>query len=211
MSANWAPWSAGNALEFYDFLIFSFFAIQIGRSLLSRAGSPTGSLLLTLAPSGSGFLTRPLGGLVIGPLGDRIGPQARHAVLLRPDGLSHRRAGADAVLSPASAWRRRCWWCCSGCCRVLRWAARWDPPPPSCWRRRRRHGAAFMSRLQHATQYFAILASGLVGFALASVLTPAALAHWGWRVAMLLGAAWCRSRCDHAAAPARDACKRQAG
>ena len=63
---------AGNALEFYDFLIFGFFAVQIGTTFFPGK-DPTGSLLLTLATFGVGFLTRPLGGLVIGPLGDRIG------------------------------------------------------------------------------------------------------------------------------------------
>jgi MFS family permease len=63
---------AGNALEFYDFLVFSFFAIQIGQ-VFFPGGSPTASLLKTLAVFGAGFLTRPLGGVVIGPLSDRIG------------------------------------------------------------------------------------------------------------------------------------------
>jgi MFS family permease len=42
--------------------------------------------------------------------------------------------------------------------------------------------------LQNATQYVATLCAGLVGFVLASLLSPAALSHWGWRIAMLLGA-----------------------
>src|SRR6185437_11102777 len=63
---------AGNALEFYDFLIFGFFAVQIG-AVFFPGQTATGSLLLTLATFGVGFLTRPLGGAVIGPLGDRIG------------------------------------------------------------------------------------------------------------------------------------------
>ncbi len=58
---------AGNALEFYDFLIFGFFAVQIG-AVFFPGHSPTGSLLLTLATFGVGFLTRPLGGALIGPL-----------------------------------------------------------------------------------------------------------------------------------------------
>src|SRR3954466_3304433 len=63
---------AGNALEFYDFLIFGFFAVQIGATFFPSKDA-TGSLLLTLATFGVGFLTRPLGGAVIGRLGDRIG------------------------------------------------------------------------------------------------------------------------------------------
>jgi MHS family citrate/tricarballylate:H+ symporter-like MFS transporter len=63
---------AGNALEFYDFLIFSFFAVQLSQVFFPSVDK-TASLLSTLAIYGAGFLTRPIGGIVIGRLGDRLG------------------------------------------------------------------------------------------------------------------------------------------
>src|ERR1700733_1608770 len=63
---------AGNAIEFYDFLTFSFFALQIG-SCFFPGKDTTSSLLLTLATFGVGFATRPLGGVMIGTLGDTWG------------------------------------------------------------------------------------------------------------------------------------------
>ncbi|WP_174292277.1 MFS transporter, partial [Sphingomonas bacterium] len=62
----------GNALEFYDFLVFSFFAVQIGQCFFPAA-NPVSSLLTALATFGAGFLTRPLGAVIIGGLGDRVG------------------------------------------------------------------------------------------------------------------------------------------
>src|SRR5882724_217124 len=62
----------GNALEFYDFTTYGFFAIYIGRTFFPSS-TPGTSLLLSLATFGAGFLTRPVGAMVIGPLGDRIG------------------------------------------------------------------------------------------------------------------------------------------
>src|SRR5271154_3647577 len=62
----------GNALEFYDFLTFAFFAVYIGRAFFPSS-SPTASLLASLGTFGVGFMTRPLGGLVIGRMGDRLG------------------------------------------------------------------------------------------------------------------------------------------
>src|SRR3984957_2948454 len=62
----------GNGLEFYDFVTFAFFAPQIGRAFFP-SDIPGSSLLASLATFGVGFLTRPLGALVIGRLGDRIG------------------------------------------------------------------------------------------------------------------------------------------
>jgi MFS transporter, MHS family, citrate/tricarballylate:H+ symporter len=62
----------GNALEFYDFLNYSFFAVYIGRAFFPST-SPTASLLASLGTFGVGFVTRPIGGIVIGRMGDRAG------------------------------------------------------------------------------------------------------------------------------------------
>src|ERR1700758_1452903 len=62
----------GNALEFYDFLTYAFFSIQIGHAFFP-VQSAYGSLMLSLATFGSGFVTRPLGALVIGSSSDRVG------------------------------------------------------------------------------------------------------------------------------------------
>src|SRR5579859_6121341 len=63
---------AGNGLEYYDFVTYAFFASQIGRAFFP-SDTPGTSLLASLATFGAGFLTRPLGALVIGRLGDRLG------------------------------------------------------------------------------------------------------------------------------------------
>ena len=62
----------GNALEFYDFLTFSFFAVYIGRTFFPSS-DPSASLLASLATFGAGFVTRPIGTFVIGRMGDRVG------------------------------------------------------------------------------------------------------------------------------------------
>ena len=64
--------TVGNGLEFYDFLIYSTFAIYIGRAYFP-SHEPVMSLLLSLATFGIGFVTRPIGGVVLGRLGDRLG------------------------------------------------------------------------------------------------------------------------------------------
>jgi MFS family permease len=63
---------AGNALEFYDFLAYTTFAVYIGRAFFP-ARTQLASLLLSLATFGVGFVTRPLGGLLIGSFADRAG------------------------------------------------------------------------------------------------------------------------------------------
>ena len=62
----------GTALEFYDFTIYSFFAIQIGQ-LFFPGASPVNQFLLSIGVFGVGFVVRPLGGVVIGAYADRAG------------------------------------------------------------------------------------------------------------------------------------------
>jgi MFS family permease len=62
----------GNMLEFYDFVTYSFFAIQIGRTFFP-SHSQFASPMLSLATFGAGFVTRPIGALVIGAYSDRVG------------------------------------------------------------------------------------------------------------------------------------------
>src|ERR1700754_5130067 len=62
----------GNALEFYDFTTYTYFAAQIGRAFFP-SDIPLMSLLASLAAFGIGFAGRPIGGLLIGGYGDRKG------------------------------------------------------------------------------------------------------------------------------------------
>lgn len=62
----------GNALERYDFTVYAFLAPIIGRQFFPRSTS-TVALLATFAVFGIGFVARPLGGLLIGFVGDRAG------------------------------------------------------------------------------------------------------------------------------------------
>ena len=64
--------SVGNALEFYDFVTFAFFALPIGRTFFP-GGSSFLSLMGALATFGAGFITRPIGAYVLGGYADRVG------------------------------------------------------------------------------------------------------------------------------------------
>jgi MFS family permease len=64
--------SLGGALEFYDFIIFVFFAKVIG-DLFFPATNAIASLMGSLAVFAIGYLARPLGGFIFGHLGDKFG------------------------------------------------------------------------------------------------------------------------------------------
>lgn len=62
----------GNVMEFYDFTIYAYLAAQIGKSFFPAESSFV-AMLLTLSIFAGGYLTRPLGSLFFGYIGDRNG------------------------------------------------------------------------------------------------------------------------------------------
>src|SRR5690242_540270 len=65
----------GNALEFYDILIYGYFAVTISKLFFPTA-DPTTALLLTFGTFGISYLARPLGAVVLGAYSDRAGRKA---------------------------------------------------------------------------------------------------------------------------------------
>jgi MFS transporter, MHS family, proline/betaine transporter len=65
----------GNWLEFFDFTVYGFFAVIIGK-LFFPSADPTTSLLLSVATFAAGFITRPLGSVMLGVYADRKGRKA---------------------------------------------------------------------------------------------------------------------------------------
>ncbi|WP_323121222.1 MFS transporter [Burkholderia alba] len=67
--------SIGNALEWYDFSVYAFFAVYIAQNFFHQA-DPGTQLLEAFMAFGIGFVARPLGALAIGIYGDRAGRKA---------------------------------------------------------------------------------------------------------------------------------------
>lgn len=176
----------GNGLEFYDFLTFSYFAVYIGRTFFP-SHDPAAGLLASLATFGIGFATRPVGAIVIGGMGDRVG--RRPAML-----LSFSLMGVAIVglaLTPSFAQIGMAAPILVVLFRLLQGFALGGEVGPT---------TAYMAEsapperrglylcMQYATQDVAILFAGMVGVLLASLLSDRQLQEWGWRAAMLLGA-----------------------
>jgi MFS transporter, MHS family, citrate/tricarballylate:H+ symporter len=177
---------AGNALEFYDFLTYAFFAAQIGRTFFP-SNDPASSLLASLATFGAGFLTRPVGALVIGRLADRAG--RRPAMLLTFSLMGAAMVGV--ALTPSYAAIGLVAPVIVILLRLLQGFALGgelgsstaylaEAAPP------RRRGL-YIS-FQYMGQDVAILVAGCLGVVLSNLMTPADLDAWGWRAAFLAGA-----------------------
>jgi MFS family permease len=177
--------AAGNGLEFYDFVTYAFFATQIGHTFFPSK-TPGLSLLSSLATFGVGFLTRPLGAIVIGRLGDRAGRKPAMMLSLfligvAITGLSLTPSyAAIGTLAPVLVigFRLLQGFALGGEVGPST-AFLLEAAPPS------RRG--LYASLQATSADSAALVAGRVGVALASTLDAAQLDAWGWRVAQLLG------------------------
>ncbi len=175
----------GNGLEFYDFVTYAFFATQIGRTFFPSK-TPGLSLLSSLATFGVGFLTRPVGAIVIGRFGDRAGRKPAMMLSLSLIGV----AVTGLALTPSYASIGALAPILVIMFRLLQGfalggevgpstALLLEAAPPS------RRGL-YVS-LQATSADSAALIAGVVGLALASTLDAAQLDAWGWRIAQLLG------------------------
>ena len=188
----------GNALEFYDFLSYSFFAIQIGHALFPST-SAYASLMFSLLVFWSGFLARPIGAIVIGIFADRAGRKPAMLLsfvlmglsivamaLIPPFRLIGYAAPVLAVLTRMAQGFSLGGEIGSNTAFLL------EAAPPN------RRG--FVVAWQGASQEVALLCGSLVGIALTTYLTGPQLDSYGWRIAFLLGAVtvpfglWMRSR-----------------
>jgi MFS transporter, MHS family, citrate/tricarballylate:H+ symporter len=177
----------GNALEFYDFLTYAFFAVYIGRAFFPSA-SPAASLLASLGTFGVGFVTRPIGGFVIGRMGDRLGRKPAMIFSFSLMGI----AIAGLALTPPHSMIGVAAPVLVVFFRMLQGFALGgevgpttafllEAAPPE------RRG--FYTAFQYWTQDLSVLISGLVGFGLANALSEQQLQDFGWRIAFLVGAA----------------------
>jgi MHS family citrate/tricarballylate:H+ symporter-like MFS transporter len=177
----------GNMLEFYDFITYSFFAIQIGHTFFPTR-TEYGSLMLSLATFGAGFITRPIGGIVLGIYSDRIG---RRPAMLLSFALM---GGAILVLTCTPSYNA-----IGIAAPIIVILARMtqgfalggEVGPTTAYlleiasiERR-----ALVVAWQPASQEIAATAGALVGVILSQTMSPEGLESTGWRIAFLIGAA----------------------
>ncbi|VVD76885.1 Proline/betaine transporter [Pandoraea iniqua] len=177
--------SVGNGLEMFDFTVFSFFAGIIGKNFFP-VGSGTGPLLLAMATFGVGFVMRPLGGILIGNYADRAGRRAALsltiALMMVGTGLialTPSYASIGVIAPVLIVFGRLLQGLSAGGEIGASTTFLMESGPAS------RRG--FMVCWQMVSQGAAALLGALSGALLSSLLTPASLESWGWRVPFILG------------------------
>jgi MFS family permease len=175
----------GNALEWYDFIVFGFFTVIISR-LFFPAESQYASLLLTTATFGVGFFMRPVGGILLGMYADRRGRKAALlmiialmtvAIALIAFAPTYAAIGAGAPLIIVFA-RLLQGFSAGG--EFASATAFLIESAPAKHR-------GFYGSWQMVGQGLAVLLGAILGTVLTRTLAPEALDSWGWRIPFLFG------------------------
>ncbi len=176
--------SIGNALEWFDLVVYGFFAVVIAK-LFFPAGNDTVSLLLTLGTFGVSFFMRPLGAIVIGAYADRAGRKAALtlSILLMMLGTAiivvlptYETIGIAAPLILVFARLMQGFSAGGEFGSATAFLAEHVP---------NRRG--FFASWQVASQGLTTVLAAIFGTVLTGSLTPAQLMSWGWRVPFVFG------------------------
>lgn len=180
-------WAAaiGNGLATYDFTVYSFSAVIIGK-LFFPSDSALASLLMALLTFGAGFAMRPVGALVIGNLADRKGRKAglilsivlmTLATSIIAFAPTYDAIGVAAMLLIVFA-------------RLLQgFAAGGEIGVASVvlMELATKGRRCYMVSWRSASQAAAALAGALVGACTTAMMPPEALHQWGWRIPFIVG------------------------
>jgi MFS family permease len=95
--------SLGTVFEWYDFFVYGTLAVLLGK-LFFPSDNPTAGLLLSLATFGAGFGVRPIGALIFGVLGDRIGRKHTFLATITLMGVATALVGFLPTFAQAGIW-----------------------------------------------------------------------------------------------------------
>ena len=175
----------GNALEWYDFVVYGFLTVIIAR-LFFPADNEYASLLMTMVTFGVGFFMRPVGGVLIGMYADRHGRKAALQLIILLMTISiamiafaptYAAIGVAAPLIILLA-------------RLLQGMATGGEFASAtsflveCAPAGRR---GFFGSLQMVGQSLAALAGAAMGMLITQGLTPEQIDSWGWRLPFVFG------------------------
>jgi predicted MFS family arabinose efflux permease len=175
----------GNALEFYDFTIYTAFAPVLGRAFFPTKDPMTG-LILSISTFGIGFFVRPLGAVLLGAYSDRCGRKSAMTVTIGlmafASGMigllpTYGQIGIAAPILLALARLIQGFSVGGELAPATIFLMETAPVGREC----------LFGSFQFAGQGLAVVMSGTVGLSIAALLPKTAVEQWGWRIAFLIG------------------------
>ena len=180
-----AAGAIGNVLEWYDFAIYGFFAAAIGRTFFPHQ-DPVAQLLAAFGIFAIGFVVRPVGGALLGHIGDRYGRRAALTVSVTAMAIPTFLIGllpgyhTLGVMAPVLLTVLRVIQGLSvggECTTSIVFMVERAPPG--------RRG--LMGAISCASATCGMLLGSATGAVLSLAMSAEALAGWGWRIPFLLG------------------------
>jgi MFS transporter, MHS family, proline/betaine transporter len=175
----------GNVLEWYDFAIYGYFAATIGRQFFPREDTVT-QLLSAFGVFAIGYLMRPLGGVLVGHIGDTFGRRAALTfsvvAMAIPTFLMGLLPGYQTigVLAPIALTLLRV-------VQGLSVGGEYTGSMVFLVEQAPEGRRGLMGALGASGSTAGILLGSAVGAAFAASMSTAALDAWGWRIPFLLG------------------------
>src|SRR5215475_4784734 len=175
----------GNVLESYDFAIYGYFAIQIGRNFFPHEDA-VAQLLSAFGVFAIGYLMRPIGGVIVGHIGDRFGRRAALTfsvtAMAIPTFLIGLLPGYQTIglMAPIGLTVLRV-------VQGLSVGGEYTSSMVFLVEHAPNGRRGLMGALAGAGATIGILLGSAVGAAFAAGMSTAALDAWGWRVPFLLG------------------------
>lgn len=195
--------SIGNALEWYDWDVYTSFAVYFSTQVFND-GNPQSAFLETMAVFAVGFVARPFGGFLFGWIGDRIG--RKHGLTLAVVAAS-----VGSLLVAVCPTYHQVGWLASAILVVARLiqglAHGGELPSAQTYLSEyapREHRGLWASVI-YITGTAGLLISLLIALLLEAVLSPDQMSIWGWRIPFAGGAVlglialWIRSSMEESA------------
>lgn len=175
----------GNLLEWYDFAIYGYLATIVARNFFPKGDEMT-ALLSTFATFGVGFVVRPLGGILIGRLGDVRGRKTALMLTIFMMAFGTVMIGLIPTYDSIGLWAPTL----LVAARLLQGFAaggEWGGSTAFIveWAPRAKRGL-YGSFQQSSLAAGLLLGSGIAAL-FSTALTPEQMETWGWRIPFLLG------------------------
>ena len=180
-----AAGAIGNVLEWYDFAVYGYFAAAIGRTFFPSE-DPVAQVLAAFGIFAVGFLMRPVGGALIGHIGDRLGRRAALtfsvAAMAIPTFLVGVLPGYQTlgVAAPLLLTLLRM-------IQGLSVGGEYTTSVVFMVEQAKPGSRGVIGAVTCCGAVGGILAGSATGTALASVMSQQALESWGWRIPFLFG------------------------
>jgi MFS family permease len=178
--------SLGNFIEFYDWTIYGLLAAVFSAQMFPGS-DPSVTLLASLGTFAIGFLARPVGAILLSPLGDRYGRRFLFSLTVLGIGAgslviavlpTYQTIGIAAPLLILVA----------RIVQGLAAGAEFQTGVAYLIEHSPSHRRGFIGSFQITSIVLGTLAASLVSQATSAVMTPEAFAAWGWRVPFAVGA-----------------------